>query len=63
MCLKLYSVVIVVMTIFNWEIKFVMFPNWPLGILILTLQMKDIYELHDPTHICHTFDLVQWEVS
>ena len=40
-----------------------MFPYWPLGILILTLQMKDIYELHDPTQICHNFDLVQWEVS
>ena len=63
MGLKLYLVVIVVITIFNLQIKFVMFSNWPLGILCLTLQMKDSYELHDPTHICQNFDLVQWEVS
>ena len=59
MGLKLYLVVIVVITIFNLQIKFVMFSDWSLGILRLTLQMKGSYELHDPTHICHNFDLVQ----
>ena len=63
MGLQLHLVVIVVITIFNLQIKFVMFSAWPLGILRLALQMKDSYELHDPTHICHNFDLVQWEVS
>ena len=45
------------------EIKIVMSHDWPLGILLLTLEMKDSYLLHDSTHICHSFDLVQWEVS
>ena len=40
-----------------------MFPYQTLGILFLTLQMKDSYELHDVTHICHNFDLVQQAVS
>ena len=63
MGLKSYLVVIVSMTIFNRQIKFVMFLAWPLGILLLTLEMKGSYQLHDSTRICHSFDLVQWEVS